>query len=209
MTSLIFAGALDFLAPIGDALRFPFEHVLGFLYNLFHHLPLADAIGAYGLAIIILTIGVKVLLFPLFQTQLKLTKKSQAEQRKIAPELAELRKKYKKDPQRLNQETMALYKAHGINPLSPMVGCLPTLAQMPILIGLYQAIYQHHFLTAHASATFLGLNLSIPASVHNPITWILPLLAGATTFVQSKMFSPPAPPDGQQDSQAAQMAQMS
>jgi YidC/Oxa1 family membrane protein insertase len=209
---LAIAGALDFLKPVGDAfgaLRIPFEILLGFFVGILREFPPANAIGAYGLSIILITLLVKTLLFPLFQTQLRLTKKSQAEQRKVAPELAELRKKYKKDPQKLNTEMMALYKQHGINPLSPMVGCLPTLAQFPILIGLYRAIYDPQFFhSLHASPYFLGLNLGIPASLQHPVTWILPLLAGLTTFVQSKMMTPPQPADPG-DSQAAQMAQVS
>jgi YidC/Oxa1 family membrane protein insertase len=202
---------LDFLKPIGDAigaLRIPFEWLLGFFVGVFNAFGPTKAIGAYGLSIIVITIIVKTLLFPLFQTQLKLTKKSQAEQRKVAPELAELRKKYKKDPQKLNTEMMALYREHGINPLSPMVGCLPTLAQLPILIGLYRAIYDPEFFAhLHVQPYFLGLNLGIPASLSHPVTWILPLLAGLTTFVQSKMMTPPQPAAG--DAQAAQMAQVS
>jgi YidC/Oxa1 family membrane protein insertase len=202
---------LDFLKPLGDAigaLRIPFEWLLGFFVGVFNSFEPTRAIGAYGLSIIVITIIVKTLLFPLFQTQLKLTKKSQAEQRKVAPELAELRKKYKKDPQKLNTEMMALYKEHGINPLSPMVGCLPTLAQLPILIGLYRAIYDPEFFhQLHVSTYFLGLNLGIPASISHPVTWILPILAGLTTFVQSKMMTPPQPAAG--DAQAAQMAQVS
>ena len=201
----------DFLKPLGDAigaLRIPFEWLLGFFVGIFNSFGPTRTIGAYGLSIIVITIIVKTLLFPLFQTQLKLTKKSQAEQRKVAPELAELRKKYKKDPQKLNTEMMALYKEHGINPLSPMVGCLPTLAQLPILIGLYRAIYDPEFFHhLGVSAQFLGLNLGIHASLSNPVTWILPLLAGLTTFVQSKMMTPPQPAAG--DAQAAQMAQVS
>jgi len=148
------------------------------------------------------------LLFPLFQAQLKLTKKSQAEQRKIAPQLAELRKKHKKDPQRLNQETMALYREHGVNPLSSLMGCLPLAVQMPVLIGLYQAIYNSHLaVLQHANKVFVFWDLGKAAAVSNPLTWVLPLLAAATTFVQSKMYQP-APADGPQDPQVAQMQQM-
>ncbi len=202
---------MDILKTLGDAftaLRIPFEFLLGLFYGVLKNFGPAQAIGAYGLSIVLLTIVIKTLLFPLFQTQLKLTKKTQTEQRKVAPELAELRKKHKKDPQKLNTEMMKLYKEHGINPLSPMIGCLPTLAQFPILIGLYRAIYDHGFFTSlHASPHFIGLDLSIHATMANPVTWILPVLAGATTFVQSKMMTPPAAAEG--DSQAAQMAQVS
>jgi YidC/Oxa1 family membrane protein insertase len=202
---------VDILKTLGDAfgaLRYPFEALLGFFVTVLKHFPPANFIGAYGLSIILITILVKTLLFPLFQTQLRLTKKTQAEQRKVAPELAELRKKHKKDPQNLNAEMMKLYKEHGINPLSPMIGCLPTLAQFPILIGLYRAIYdQDFFKTLHVSPDFLGLVLNKHAGLGDPVTWILPILAGATTFVQSKMMTPPAAAEG--DAQAAQMAQVS
>jgi YidC/Oxa1 family membrane protein insertase len=202
---------MDILKSLGDAygaLRYPFEALLGFFVSVLKQFPPADIIGAYGLSIILITLLVKTLLFPLFQTQLRLTKKTQAEQRKVAPELAELRKKYKKDPQKLNTEMMKLYKEHGINPLSPMIGCLPTLAQLPILIGLYQAIFHSHdFLPHGANTHFLGLDLAIHATATHPATWILPVLAGATTFVQSKMITPPQAAEG--DAQAAQMAQVS
>jgi YidC/Oxa1 family membrane protein insertase len=198
---------LDFLKPVGDALRFPFEIVLGFLARTLDVFPPTRLVGAYGLAIILVTIMIKTLLFPLFQQQLKMTKKTQAEQKRVQPELAELRKKYKKDPQKLNQEMMALYKEHNINPLSSVMGCLPTLAQLPVLIGLYQAIIDHNFFQSlHVSAYFLGLNLSIPASLNNPVTWILPVLAGLTTFVQSRMMTQPK--TDTDDAQAAQMQQV-
>jgi YidC/Oxa1 family membrane protein insertase len=207
---LLVAG-VDILKTLGDAfgaLRYPFEALLGFFVTVLKHFPPANFVGAYGLSIILITILVKTLLFPLFQTQLRLTKKTQAEQRKVAPELAELRKKHKKDPQKLNAEMMKLYKEHGINPLSPMIGCLPTLAQFPILIGLYRAIYdQDFFKSLHVSPDFLGLVLNKHAGLGDPVTWILPILAGATTYVQSKMMTPPAAAEG--DAQAAQMAQVS
>ena len=207
----LLVGAVDILKTLGDAfgaLRYPFEALLGFFVTVLKHFPPANFVGAYGLSIILITILVKTLLFPLFQTQLRLTKKTQAEQRKVAPELAELRKKHKKDPQKLNAEMMKLYKEHGINPLSPMIGCLPTLAQFPILIGLYRAIYdQDFFKTLHVSPDFLGLVLNKHAAFGDPVTWILPILAGATTYVQSKMMTPPAAAEG--DAQAAQMAQVS
>jgi len=213
MTALVLAagGAFDWLRPAGDALRFPFQHMLSFLTDVFQTVPLARTIGAYGLAIIVVTVAVKLLLFPLFQTQLRLSKRTQAEQRKIAPELADIRKRYRKDPQRLNKEMMALYKQHGINPLSPMLGCLPSLAQFPVLIGLYQAIFQSHNFLPHGSNTlFLGLDLVSRAQLSHPgPAWILPLLAAATTYVQTKMFAQPPPANPDPDDQAAQMARMS
>jgi len=91
--------------------------------------------GSFGLAIIVLTIIIRVLTWPLFMRQVRSTKAMQA----IAPKMKELQKKYAKDKERLNQETIKLYKEHGVNPL----GCaFPMLIQFPIWIGLYQAVIQ-------------------------------------------------------------------
>jgi YidC/Oxa1 family membrane protein insertase len=210
------AGPFDFLKPVIDVLGFvftilkgPFEWVLAFFYSNLHTIWIFKAIGAYGLAIICLTLVIKTVLFPLFQLQLKLSKKAQAEQRLIQPQLAELRKKYKKDPQTLNTEMMALYKEHGINPLSSMSGCLPVIVQMPVLISLYQALYNPTKSVLDPSKIdthFLWMNLHHPASISNPATYLLPLLAGLTTFIQSKMMvQPPAASD---DPQAQQMQQV-
>ncbi|HEV3231689.1 MAG TPA: YidC/Oxa1 family membrane protein insertase [Candidatus Dormibacteraeota bacterium] len=198
-----------------NLLRLPFEWILGQLYHVFAGFGPTAAIGAYGVSLVVLTLLIKTALFPLFQTQLKLTKKSQAEQRKIAPEMAALRKKHKGDPQKLNTEMMALYKEHGINPLSSAAGCLPVLAQMPILIGLYRAFADSAFFKSlHGGGHFLWIkDLSKPNHVDfahlnqlDPILLILPLLAGLTTYVQSKMFQPPIDPNA--DDQTQQMAQV-
>ncbi|HEY8739511.1 MAG TPA: YidC/Oxa1 family membrane protein insertase [Candidatus Dormibacteraeota bacterium] len=213
LTSLVIAASspLNFLKPIGDAiglLKIPFTFVLSHLYDVFNAVGPLRAIGAYGLAVIFLTVMIKLCLFPLYQKQLTMSKKTQAEQRRVAPELAALRKKYKgkTTTQEFIQAQQGLYKEHGINPLGGLAGCLPTLAQLPILIGLYQSIYNFH---GNVDPHFLWIaDLTHPASYTHPITWILPALAGMTTFVQSKMMTP-APAAKGDDSQAAQMAQMS
>lgn len=84
----------------------------------------------YGIVIIIFSILIKLLVYPL--TRKSYT--SMKEMQRIGPIVAELKEKYKGDPQRLNKETMKLYKEHGVNPLG---GCLPTLIQMPLLIALF------------------------------------------------------------------------
>jgi YidC/Oxa1 family membrane protein insertase len=139
------------------------------------------------------------------------------EQRKLSPQVAELRKKYKKDPQRLNTETMKLYQEHGINPLGQFVGCLPMVVQMPVLIALYY-VFTNFSKHAHVAAHFLFVpNLNV-----NPLTQtmfsvfgfgiptvaylVFPLLAAATTFVQSKMMQMPPPPNPtEQELQTMQM----
>jgi len=138
------------------------------------------------------------------------------EQRKLAPQVGELRKKYKKDPQRLNAETMKLYQEHGINPLGQFIGCLPMVVQMPVLIALYY-VFTNFAHTSHAAAHFLFVpNLNVnPGSnplfsgipiPSDPVYLIFPLLAALTTYVQSKMMQmPPTPNPTEQELQTMQM----
>jgi YidC/Oxa1 family membrane protein insertase len=98
----------------------------------------------------------------------------------LQPEMQKLKEKYsskdQKTQQKLQQETMALYQKHGVN---PMAGCLPLLIQMPILIGFYHAISRTSEI---AQDTFLWFDLG----VKDPY-YILPIVAGITTFIQQKM----------------------
>ncbi len=89
---------------------------------------------SYGWAIVVFTIAIKVVTFPLTLKQLQSTKAQQ----EIQPKLRELQEKYGKDRQKMSEEQMKLYKDAGINPLG---GCLPLLVQLPVLWGLYQALY--------------------------------------------------------------------
>jgi YidC/Oxa1 family membrane protein insertase len=90
-------------------------------------------IPSFGLAIILLTIAVRIVLLPLSIKQTK----SMREMQVIQPEVKKLQQKYKNDRQKLNEEMMKLYKEHGVNPFG---GCLPLLMQMPLFIGLYQVV---------------------------------------------------------------------
>src|ERR1700737_2443931 len=177
----------------------PIHAILGWLLSVLNGNPVADAIGPFGVAIVLLTIVIKLILSPVLQYQLTTSRRVQAEQRRIAPQLAAIRKKYKKDPQRLNQETMALYKEHNINPLAQMSGCLPALVQSPILIALFYVIRDAHKTLPIHDFKFLGISLDTtalgdPAHGHYQLVALailLPLLAGLTTFVQTKMMTPP------------------
>jgi YidC/Oxa1 family membrane protein insertase len=88
---------------------------------------------AWALTIVILVVLMRLILVPLFIKQMHATRKMAA----LAPQIQELRKKYKKDKQKLNEETMALYKANGANPLA---GCLPLVAQMPLFFALFNVL---------------------------------------------------------------------
>ena len=87
----------------------------------------------YGVAIILLTVLIKVLLYPLDQKSYK----SMKEMQRVQPLVAELREKHKDDPRRIQQETMKLYKEHKVNPFG---GCLPMLLQMPVLFAMFQTL---------------------------------------------------------------------
>lgn len=161
---------------------------MGFLGTLYHGLQsgmefiikgLYGILGNYGLAIIGVTIIVKLLLLPL---TLK-SDKSMKEMKKIQPEMDKLKEKYKNDPQTLNQKTMELYKEHKINPAA---GCLPLLLQMPILFALFAVLRKTgaNGGVIVEGAKFLWLSLSLP----DPL-FILPLLNGIVSFFQQKLVS--------------------
>ncbi len=165
--------------------------------------------GSFGLTIIVLTVVVRGLMYPLTQKQLRASKAMQS----IQSQVAELRKKYAKDKQQLAKEQMRLYKESGMNP----AGCLlPMLVQMPVWIALYQSIIRvlavapedflslsRHlysswpdvFSLVPLTSSFLGMNLAVPNIV-------MPILVGGTMWVQQKMMmSPTADPKQQAQSQ--------
>jgi YidC/Oxa1 family membrane protein insertase len=202
--------------------QLPVQWLLEHLHNFFAHGP-GQSIGAFGLAVIATTLIIRVVLFPLFTWQLKTSRRIQAEQRKIAPDLQELRKKYK-DPQKRNAEMMKLYKEHNINPLSQLSGCLPILVQWPIIGALYRAISAVQG-NLHNDLGFLwikdvsktavqtcctdaaGHTTSYVNALSHPTVLILPLMAALATVVQSKMMMPPMRPD--MSEQELQMAKVS
>jgi YidC/Oxa1 family membrane protein insertase len=134
----------------------------------------------YGLSIVIVTILLRLLTLPLMIKQLKSSKMMQA----LQPEMQKIREKFKSDQQKMQQETMKLFQTHNVNPLA---GCLPILVQMPILIAFYHAIMRNSHIANH---TFLWLpDLGAP----DPF-YILPVLAGVTTYYQQKMMGMNANP---------------
>lgn len=169
----------------------------------------------WGLAVILLTMLVKVVVFPLTHLALKNQAKTMYEQGRIKPQLDALMKKYKNDPQTRNIEMMKLYKEHGVNPLGPLRGCLPMLAQMPIFIGLYVLFDQSVELRGQSFLWIKDLSqpdalfhwgVSIPllgASLN-----ILPILMSATQFISMKMMEMPQGGDEMQQAIQKQMMYM-
>jgi len=176
---------------------YPIFNGLMLLYHLF---------GDFALSIIVLTLVIKLVLFPLTLQQLKSMKATQA----LQPQMAEVRKKYAKDQQGQAVAMQALYKEHGVN---PMAGCLPMLVQLPVLYGLFYALngvlrtsklsdinahlypFVPHFTKfpninldwfAFITLPFINRPLSIPLGQPD-WTHVLPILAGLATFVQLRM----------------------
>lgn len=130
---------------------------------------------AYFLAIVIFTGLVRLILLPLNLKQMR----SQSKMNEIQPELKKMQQKYKSDPSKLQAETMALYKEKGVSPFS---SCLPLLIQMPLLFALF---YVFKDLQGIEGVKFLWVVLSDS----DPI-YILPIISGITTYVQSAMMAP-------------------
>ena len=141
-------------------------------------------VGNWGLAIILLTIVVKIALFPLMARSYK----SMAKMRKVAPQLKRLQERYADDKQKLSQEMMGLYKKEGANPLG---GCLPMLMQMPVFFALYWVLYESVELR-HAPF-FLWI---VDLSAMDP-WFVLPILMGASQYGM-QMMNPPMPDPMQQ-----------
>jgi YidC/Oxa1 family membrane protein insertase len=146
-------------------LALPLLLVLKFLYKF---------VLNYGVAIIIITIVIKIIFWPLGNKSYK----SMKEMQKLQPLMNELREKYKNDKARLNQEVMQLYKTHKVN---PMGGCLPMLIQIPVFFGLYKALL-YSIELRHAPFLFWIQDLS----AKDPY-YITPIIMGATMFWQQKM----------------------
>lgn len=165
--------------------------LLGYIFSL---------VGSYALAIVLFTILIKLLLMPLTYKQIVAMKEMQ----KIQPELKKIQDKYHNDKETLNIKTMELYKEHKVNPFA---SCLPILVQMPILLGMFDALRNpmkfvfnnpaiHDLGQAAISTKFLWMqNLTLPDTMYNlmqtsdffkTLPGILPFLAAILTYLQTK-----------------------
>jgi YidC/Oxa1 family membrane protein insertase len=150
----------------------PLFMVLTFFYGFFKN---------YGVSIILLTVLIKLLFWPLTHKSYASMKSMQ----KLQPEMQKLRDKFKNDKERLNKEMMALYKTHSVNPLG---GCLPMIVQIPVFFALYQVLLNSIALR-HAPFVLWLTDLS----AKDPY-YITPILMGASMFVQQKMTPTTADP---------------
>lgn len=181
---------------LGKALNFGFFDVIAkpclWFMNKIH-----GVIPNYGIAIIILTIFTKILLWPLGNKSYK----SMSEMKRLQPLMAEIREKYKDDKQKMNQELMALYRTYKVNPVG---GCLPMVLQIPVFFALYRMLYQA--IELRHAPFFLWINdLSAPDRLFHfgfsiPFMQppygipVLTIIMGATMLLQQKMSPPPGDP---------------
>jgi YidC/Oxa1 family membrane protein insertase len=149
----------------------------------------------YGVAIILLTVIVRVVVYPLTHKSLKIQAKTMAQQAKLKPHIEEINKKYKDNPSARNQAIMKLWKEHNINPFGMLRGCVPVLLQMPVFIALYVLLDQAIELRGQSFLWIRDLSLpdrllvipgmSLPF-LGNSLN-LLPILMGATQVITSKM----------------------
>ena len=150
----------------------PLGYLLTFIYNL---------VGNYGISLIILTVLVKLILYPLYFKQIKST----ASMSSIQPKIKAIQEKYKNDKEKMNEEMAKLSKNENFN---PMGGCLPTLIQLPILWGLFTLLRnpiryiadENMIFAVHQS--FLWIK-----DLGQPDLWILPIAAAVSTYISFAM----------------------
>lgn len=161
-------------------------HVLNAIYSV---------VGNYGIAIIIVTILMRIIVFPLTLKQ----EKSMKKMRELQPELEKIKEKYKDDPQEYQRKTAELYRESGVNPLG---GCLPLLIQMPIFVALYWAFSGN---AIPADAKFLWFTLKQPDRLFmmgNFAFNLLPVLNVGVTYIQQKIMT--SATGGQENNQQMQ-----
>lgn len=190
------------------------EPILNGLLVIYHLLFAVHVPYPLGFAIIVLTVVIRLVLYPFTHQQLKASHKMQ----KLSPHLSRLKEQHKGDAKRLQQETMKLYKEHGVNPAA---GCLPMLIQLPIIWGLYGVLnqvvkYNPHEIVAKINhvAYSKSLGLTSPWNTYffgmplgqTPnylfshglyLILLVPILTGFFQFIQSKMMVPPKQPKEQ------------
>lgn len=148
-----------------------FTSLIQFLYGV----TVSLGVPSYALAIILMTVLIKLLLFPINQKQLK----SMRDMQEIQPRMKELQERHKDEPEVMQRKLAELYKESGV---SPLAGCLPLLLQMPIFIAFYNSLLHLQFADPTHAMFFWIPNLG----ARDPL-YILALLSAATTYLQQKV----------------------
>lgn len=150
----------------------PLGYLLTFIYNL---------VGNYGISLIILTVLVKLLLYPLYFKQIKST----ASMSSLQPKMKAIQEKYKNDKEKMNEEMAKLYKNENFN---PMGGCLPMLIQLPIIWGLFTLLRNPIKYIADEKMIFaVHQSFLWIKDLGQPDLWILPIAAAVSTYISFAM----------------------
>lgn len=151
----------------------PLGMFLGWLYGI---------LGSYGLAIVVFSIIVRLLLYPLYAKQIASTMAMSEAQ----PKMQAIQKKYANDQQMMNQKMSELYKEEGIN---PMGGCLPMVVQMVILFGLFALLRNPIYYMGNSESMMFAVHESFlwMTDLSQPDKWILPIIAGVATYFSFAM----------------------
>jgi len=159
------------------------------LLNILYRFSASVGLPNYGVAIILLTILIKTMIYPLTYKQMV----SMRKMIELQPKIKAIQEKHKDDKEKANAAVMELYKEHKAN---PMGGCLPIAVQMPILWSLYRTLRNFHYGSSAAAAHwFLGFDLTKIYGLSPSLHLILPIFAGATTYLQAKVTNPNASTD--------------
>jgi YidC/Oxa1 family membrane protein insertase len=165
---------------LNEGLSAFFNFIHGAVYALISNVNVS-----YGVAIILFTIIVRIILLPL---NIKQTR-SQVRMQAVQPEVKRLQEKYKNDPQKSQQEMMKLYKEKGVN---PMGGCLPLVIQLPILWALFYVFRTIQPIDPATQQTVTVSFLWVKDLFSYDQLFILPILSGITTYLSSRMMAPVA-----------------
>ncbi|NGX50267.1 MAG: Membrane protein insertase YidC [Chlamydiae bacterium] len=183
----------------------PFAKFLYFIMNFFHTLT-----GSWGLSIILLTVMLRLMMYPLNAWSIKSTLKMQ----EVSPKLKKLQDKHKKDPKRAQMEVMAFYKEHKVNPFG---GCLPLIIQMPFLFGMFDLLKSTFSLRGASFIPGWINNLTAPDVLFSwsyPLPFfgtqfhLLPILLGVVMFFQQKMAAAKNKKSGSMTDQQKQQQKM-
>ncbi len=224
-TQRIYGGAksLDILQDYKSELGLPrFDDAID--WGIFYFLTkpffaalvfLKGFVGSFGFAILAFTVCVKLVLFPLYNKSYAAMAVMRKDMERIKEPMQAIQERFKDDPQKKQQEIMALYKKEKINPLASMGGCLPLLATMPIFFALYQVLFVTIEMRHEPFMWLVDLSAPDPTAIGNLfglLPWsaesvknipilgfiigigILPLAYGATMFISQSMGTPPTDP---------------
>ena len=156
-------------------------YIMAFIYNL---------VNNYGLSVIILTLLTRIIMLPMYAKQIEYSAKMSA----VQDEVKEIQTRYAKDQAKVNEKMQEIYSREGINPAS---GCLPLIIQMPIILGLFTLLRNPlSYMTQPSMVMAVHESFLWVQDLCQPDNWILPILAGITTYLTSQATAAAAGPAG-------------